>query len=130
MPPAVTGIAIVSEVPTGQAAYGIGDTVEVELTFNEDVLVTGSPTIELMVIGTTRTMTYMANGDSTKMGFEWEVVEGAQDDDGVSVPAADIVLNSGTITDLVGNPGADPLSHPELKDDLSHPVDAVTAVEC
>ena len=80
-----------------------------------------------MVIGTTQTMTYMAGGDAEKMGFEWDVVEGAQDDDGVSVPAADVVLNSGTITDLVGNPIVE-LAHPALADQAGHPVDGIRPV--
>ena len=124
VPPTVTGIDVVSTVSSGQAAYGIGDTVEVELLFNEDVKVTGSPTIQLQLTGTLQKMTYKAGVASDKMRFEWDVVEGAQNDNGIGVPAATIALGGGSITDLVGNSVAT-TTHPGLGAQTDHKVDGI-----
>ena len=125
-------IAIVSSVAAGLTAYGIDREVAVDVLFTEPVVVAGGPTIRMDILGTSVDLLYGASDDVLDTGmntmqFAWTVVEGAQDVDGVSVPAGDIVLNGGTITDLVGNPAVD-LGHAGLADDPDHLVDGIRPV--
>ena len=60
-PPTVSSIAITSD-PGDDDTYGLGDAIEVTVTFNEDVTVTGTPQLELDFDGTAKIADYSRTG--------------------------------------------------------------------
>ena len=60
--PTISSIVITSD-PGDDDAYGVGDSIDVTVTFSEDVTVTGVPQLELDFDGTAKTAAYSsANG--------------------------------------------------------------------
>ena len=102
--------------------YGIGDDIEVTVTFNEDVTVTGAPKLDLNIGGTLRAAGYLKAADGTVV-FRYTVVEGDSDTNGVAVDANKLALNGGSIRDSAGN-DAD-LSHDALAPQANHRVDGI-----
>ncbi len=105
--PAVSGVEFSSTGP-----YGVGDDIGVRVTFSEAVTVTGIPVIAL-TLGTTPHPTTAVDGSgSDTLVFTYTVVAGDSDDDGVSIAADALALNSGAIRDAFGNDAA--LAHNEV----------------
>ena len=96
---AVSGAAIASS-PAGSSTYGLGEQIEVRVTFNRAVTVSGAPQLALGVGTQTRQASY-ASGSSTAtvLAFQYTVVAGDSDGDGISVAATALGLNGGTIND-------------------------------
>ncbi len=131
--PTVSSIAITSDTgdegnTTWQNAldddhvYGIGDEIEVTVTFSENVAVTGSPRLALDLGGVSKSAAY----DSTvgaSVAFVYTVVESDNDTDGVAVGANKLTLSGGTIKDAADNP-AD-LDHSALTAQSEHKVDGI-----
>jgi hypothetical protein len=70
------------------------------------VLVTGAPSIDVVIGATTRKLVYSAsNSSSTSLAFKYLLVTGDVDNDGVQLGSV-IDLNSGSITDLAINSAA------------------------
>ena len=102
--------------------YGIGDAIEVTVTFNEDVTVTGAPKLDLNVGGRSKTAGYLSNQDK-KVVFSYTVAEGDSDTNGIAIDANKLRLNGGSIRDAAGN-DAD-LSHDALAAQADHEVDGI-----
>ena len=96
-PPKVSTVAISSN-PGTDRTYAVGDDIQVTVTFNKEVAVTGSPQLTLNVDGKDRTAGYgsVTGGAVT---FSYQVAVGESDTDGVSIDANSLSLNSGTIKD-------------------------------
>ena len=126
--PTVSSVAITSD--TGDDAvyldddgvYGIGDKIEVTVTFSEDVTVTGSPQLELTVGSSAKNATYKSTTDS-KVVFSYAVAVGDSDADGISIAAEKLSLNGGSIKDGTDN-DAD-LSHSAVSAQAGHMVDGI-----
>ena len=77
--------------------------IPIQITFDETVVVTGTPTLELTMDGTNASATYDSGSNSSILTFNYTV--GSSDNtsqlDYSSTSALD--LNSGTINDLAGN---------------------------
>ena len=99
------------------------DTIEVTVTFDETVVITGTPELTLNVGVRNRTAEYRSVSNRA-VKFTYRVVSGDNDEDGVSIEANR--LSSGTIRDGAGN-DAD-LDHEAVADSSSHKVDAVAPV--
>ena len=85
-----------------EGVYGIGDEIEVTVTFNEDVTVTGSPRLELTIGSSAKDAAYKsANG--SKVVFGYTVAEGDNDTDGVAIGSNRLTLNGGSIRDAADN---------------------------
>ena len=104
--------------PTASGTYGPGSSIRIDVTFNEDVAVTGEPRIKLATGSTERYANYTASASSaTVLAFTYQVGSGDVSADLDYHSDAAIDLNSGTIRDTVGNnarltlpaPGADGL---------------------
>ena len=94
----VSGVTI-SSAPSSGDTYGLGEEIEVEVSFVRPVNVTGAPQLALTVGAVTRQAEY-ASGTGTKtLTFGYEVAAADADSDGVSVGASALALNSGTIND-------------------------------
>ena len=126
--PTVSSVAVTSDTGDDEVSldddgvYGIGDRIEVTVTFSENVTVTGSPQLELRIGSRDRNAPYKSTTDS-KVVFSYTVAVGDSDTDGVSIGADKLSLNGGSIKDG-GNNDAE-LSHSALSAQSSHKVDGV-----
>ena len=122
--PAIRKIRIRSDPPQGRESYGIGDLIEVEITFSEAVNVTGTPQLGLRVGRVTRVAGYSEGAGTPVLTFSYTVAGGDEDSDGLSVKTDSLWLNNGMIEDSSDNHAE--LTHPGLPHQLGHRVDAVT----
>ena len=123
--PTVSSLTITSN-PGSDQTYAAEDEIEVTVTFSETVKVTGTPRLTLRVGSRNRTAGYRDGTDTAALVFGYEVVEGDEAGDGVSVNAGRIALNGGTIEDEADNP-AD-LAHEAVATQAGHQVDGVRPV--
>ena len=123
--PEVSRLAISSNSGSDDT-YAIEDEIEVTVTYSETVKVTGTPQLRLRVGTRTRTAGYESGTDTASLLFAYEVADGDEDTDGVSVQANQLRLNGGTIKDEAEN--AAELSHEALAADAGHQVDGVKPV--
>ena len=117
--PAVSFITISSR-PGDDNTYGLGDSIEIGVAFDEDVTVTGSPQLELDIGGNARTASYTSATGPTVV-FTYTVALDESDTDGIAVAANKLSLNGGTIQDEAGNDAE--LTHSALAADVGHMVD-------
>ena len=138
--PTISSIAITSDPDEGDAdygpyfdrgwsrsswpsgIYGIGDAVQVTVTFSEDVSVTGQPQLQLDVGGTARSADY-ERVEGSSVVFSYTVVEGDSDTDGIGIGASELTLNGGSIEDAASNSAN--LSHDSLASQSGHKVDGI-----
>ena len=119
--PTVSAVAITSNAGADRA-YGVEDAIEATVTFNEAVVVTGSPRLTLNVGGRNRPAEYRSvTGMAVR--FEYEVASGDIDTDGVSIEANQLTQGGGTIRDGADNDAV--LDHDAVADDMRHQVDGV-----
>ena len=139
-PPTVSSIAITSD-PGDDDTYGLGDAIEVTVTFSEDVTITGTPQLELDFDGTAKIADYSRLGgafssnrttqsntvtyDSTVV-FSYTVEPDESDTDGIAIGADKLTLNGGTIQDAADNDAT--LTHDALPADSGHKVDGSDTV--
>ena len=91
--------ATIASTPAGASTYGLSERIEVEVTFNRAVAVTGTPQLALFV-GTDTVQADYASGTGTKaLTFGYAVVASDADADGISIGASALTLNGGTIAD-------------------------------
>ena len=94
--PTVSTVAVTSN-PGTDDTYALGDTIEVGLTFSEVVTVTGAPYLLIDVGGTKRRADYNSGTGATQLKFQYTVLAGDDDDDGIAVVENSLTLNGGTI---------------------------------
>ena len=121
-PPEVESLGITSN-PGSDQTYAAEDEIEVRVTFSETVEVGGTPQLRLRVGSRTRTAGYLRGTGTAALVFGYEVDEGDEDSDGVSIEADRIGLNGGTIEDEAEN--AAELAHEALATQAGHQVDGV-----
>ncbi len=119
--PAVSSLAVTSGAGD-DSTYAVGDSIRVTVRFSEDVVVTGSPQLELDFDGIARTAGFDGTADSTAV-FACVVGEGDADADGIAIGADKLSLNEGTIQDARGNDAT--LTHAAVAADAAHKVDGV-----
>ena len=106
--PTVSSVAITSDTGDDDVyldddgVYGIGDKIEVTVTFSENVTVSGSPQLELTVGSSAENAAYKSTTDS-KVVFSYTVEVGDSDTDGISIAADKLGPNEGTIKDAAEN---------------------------
>ena len=91
----VTGVALNTPVLGG--TFERGEAIEVTVTFNVAVTVTGTPQVGLGIGSNTRQASYVSGTGTTELLFRYTVVTADVDNDGVSIAATALALNSGTI---------------------------------
>ena len=122
--PTISSIDITSD-PGDDGAYGIGDSIVVEVTFSKGVIITGTPLLSLDIGAKSRGADYSAvSTDSLLVSFLTQVVEGDNDSKGISIGANKLTLNGGSIKDQYDN-NAD-LTHDAVASDSEHKVDGVS----
>ena len=98
---AVSGVAITS-TPTDGDTYRLGESIRVTVTFNRAVNVVttgGTPQLALTVGTQTRQAAYLSGTGTTALVFNYLLVAGDFDEDGIGVAAGALTLNSGAIND-------------------------------
>ena len=94
--PVVTGVAIASSPAAGDS-YKTGETITVDVTFNQPVSVTGAPQLAIAIGATTRQATGSHSAGESKIAFSYTVATDDRDSDGISIAANALTLNGGTI---------------------------------
>ena len=122
--PRVTRLEVASE-PGPDQTYAPGDTIRVKAAFDRNVTVTGEPRLALKVGDASKPAAYAGGSDATHF-FEYAVVAGDADTDGVSIDAGDMDLNGGRIRDSATNDAA--LAYAALPPQAGHKVDGVKPV--
>ncbi len=121
-PPTVESLGISSN-PGSDKTYAVEDEIEVTVQFSEMVKVTGMPRLTLRVGNRNRAAGYLRGTDTDELVFGYEVVEGDEDGDGVSIRAGRISLNGGTLKDAADN--AAELAHEAVAAQEGQQVDGV-----
>ena len=127
--PTILSVAITSD-PDDDAlsgvfftgVYGIGDSIQVTVTFSEDVAVAGGPRLALDIGGTNKAAEY-DSADGSAVVFSYTVAEGDSDTDGIAVGANRLTLNGGSIKDAADNPAS--LAYDALTAQTAHKVDGI-----
>ena len=92
---------VVSRPASGGDTYGFGERIEIEVTFTESILVTGSPYLEFDLGNPNAGRPVRANfaaGDGTQtLTFGYTVGRDDWDDDGLEIGAGTLRLNGGRI---------------------------------
>ena len=83
---------------TGDGAYGVGETISITVTWDEAVVVSGTPSLAL---SNSATATYASGTGTTALVFTYTVAEGNSDSADLSVTSY-----SGTIADAAGGAAA------------------------
>ena len=114
--PGIESVTITS-TPVSDDAYLIDETIEVTVTFSEDIATDGTPMLGIKVGTDSRAAACAQGGAGTQLTCSYTVVANDFDPDGISVDADSL---EGTITDMPGNPAT--LTHEALADDPAHKV--------
>ena len=125
--PSVTGALAVT---SGSGVYTADDTIEVTVTFDEAIVVTGTPELGIRVgsgSGAEKTATCARKGstgeDAKRLVCSYTVASGDEDTDGISIEANKLSLPAGaTIKDSSSNDAT--LTHAALLAQSSYKVDA------
>ncbi len=96
--PYVTAASL-SSTPANDSAYVAGETIELSLTFDRAVDVDGDPTVKLTVGDNEREAHYESGTGTATLVFEYEVQNGDEDTDGITITANGLALNDGSIED-------------------------------
>ena len=116
------------ELPGGQSTvwasswYGIGDQITATATFSEPIAVTGSPVLRL-TIGTSSRTAAFNSASGTTATFNYTVVEGDTDTDGITIQANRLILSGGTIKDTADNDAT--LTYDQDLNNSNHKVDGI-----
>jgi CshA-type fibril repeat protein len=95
----VTSVAITS-APILPAGYTTGDVVTATVVFSDIETVTGTPTLMLNVGGQLRAATYSGGSGTNTLTFNYTVVNGDNDANGISIDANSLARNGGTINNI------------------------------
>ena len=115
------GIAISGASGVQNNLLNAGDVVSVTATFDENVSVTGTPQLTLVVGSDNRTAAYASGSGGTTLVFTYTIQAGETDSNGISIEANVLALNSGTISDAAGNNAT--LTHSSVADNSNYMVD-------
>ena len=108
--PAVTAVRFINVPPN--AAYIVGDSIGVQVEFNQAVTVTGQPQLNLSIGSANRTATYQHGSGSQFLAFAYTLQINDRDTDGeISVVANSLALNSGTINSAAAHATVAVLTH-------------------
>ena len=106
IPKIVTNGVAITSTPKNRGTYKTGETIQATVTFSETMKVTGTPQVTLK-IGTgnnaNKTADYLNGTNTTQLHFDYTVVDGDVDTDGIEIVEDTLKINDGTITDAAGN---------------------------
>ncbi len=117
--PTIIDGPVITSSPASGDTYGQGETIEISVTFNEAVTVTGEPRVRLEVGERKRWARYFG-ADGATLTFTYSVKKVDVDDNGIGIGKNSLKPNGGSIEDADGN--AARLKHPALADQSGHKV--------
>ena len=129
--PAVTGIAITSTVPSNQdGKYKIGDAIAVTLTFDEIIVVTGTPKLEITVGSAGKSASCARKGNSgddrKRLECTYTVAEGDADANGIGVATGKLTLPTTPAASIKDGSNRDAtFGYTAIADSAGHKVDGV-----
>jgi hypothetical protein len=112
--PSITNVTSIKEDGT----YGIGETIVITVTFDQMVLVTGVPSLELETGIIDRTADYTSGTGTTTLSFTYTAQSGDESADLDYKATGSLVLNGGTIQDAAGNNATLTLAAPDAAGSL------------
>ena len=124
----ISSVAISSDTGDGNSigdddgVYGIDDAIQITVTFDQAVIVTGAPELELDIGSKAAPATY-ASSAGNEVVFSYTVAEGDADTDGIAIGANKLALDGGSIKDASDNDAN--LAHASLAAQSGHLVDGV-----
>lgn len=102
--PAIPCVAVTNVTsPTTDGIYTAGATINITISFNGAVNVTGSPTLLLETGATDRTATYVSGSGSDTLTFNYTITAGDASNDLDYVSSTALSLNGGTIIGTTGD---------------------------
>ena len=123
----------VTSTPTTGDTYGLGETIEITVTFDTAVTVDtsgGTPRIRFILNGGPNPVVawaeYSSGSGGTALEFTYTVQAGDKDDDGIWLPANFLQLQSGTISDTAYPTVAATLTYARPGTQSGHKVNATT----
>lgn len=121
MQPVILSVAITGATGAQNGYVNAGDVVTSTVTFSEAVTVTGSPQLSLNIGGTTVQATYNNGSGTSALTFNYTILSGQTDTDGISFGANALSLNGGTIVDANSNTAI--ITSSAVSDNSSYKVD-------
>ena len=112
--PTVTGV----DTTETDGTFGIGQTIDITVTFDEAVVVTGTPQLTLETGGSDAVVDYSSGTGSTVLTFVYTVASGHVSSDLDYVGTSSLALNSGTIKDAQNNAAVLTLASPAASGSL------------
>ena len=100
--PSISTVAITSS-PGTNGTYKKGDTIQATVTFDETVMVTGTPQLTLTFDNGNKTADWTSGSGTASLIFGYTVASGDVDTNGISIGANQLSRNGGTLTDVAGN---------------------------
>ena len=114
-----------SSLPASGDTYGLAEWIEVRVTFDRAVVVTGTPQLALGIGSATRQASYDSGTGTASLTFAYAVQPADEDTDGISVGPGALALNGGTIINAVDGvrPATLALGAHAISNDALHKVD-------
>ncbi|MGN7612430.1 autotransporter-associated beta strand repeat-containing protein [Magnetococcales bacterium HHB-1] len=110
-------VSAVSSTKT-DGSYATGEVIDITVTFNESVTVSGTPQLALETGDTDQTIDYSSGSASTVLTFKYTVQAGDTSSDLDYKDTSALTLNSGTIQDAAGNDATLTLASPSATNSL------------
>ncbi len=101
----ITSVSIASTPLLGTSVvntYGVDETIQVEISFDAPVTVTGTPQLTLTIGSVERRASYTSGSGGTSLTFSYEVQSTDSDADGIAVGAPALMSNDPDITGTGG----------------------------
>ena len=94
--PVITDVSVTSQPRVGDT-YGWGETIEVQVTFDREVVVSGTPVVGLNVGSAWRGAGYASGSGTNVLTLHYQVVEDDTDTDGITIRASNSAGSHGFV---------------------------------
>jgi len=121
--PTISGTPSLSSSGAINSLVNTGDIINATVTMDEAVTVSGTPELTLNIGGTDVVALYVSGSGTANLVFQYTIVSGQTDADGISIAENSINLAGGSITDIAGNTAS--ITHVTVSADSDFLVDAV-----
>ena len=119
----INSIGIASGTGIQNRLLNAGDAIEIKVAFSAPIVVTGSPTLSINIGGFIAQANYASGSGTDSVTFKYIIKSGQKDDDGISIEANSISLNSGSLRTFSGANAS--LLHANVSNNSNFRVDAV-----
>ncbi|MDX7792508.1 cadherin repeat domain-containing protein, partial [Aeromonas caviae] len=127
--PAVSSVGITGASGVQSSTLNAGDVVSVTVTMDEATVVDttgGTPRVALNIGGSTVYANYVSGSGTASLLFQYTILAGQTDANGISIVANGLEAHGGTLSDVAGNDAN--LSHSLVADNASYLVDTTAPV--